>query len=62
MKKMIAISFLSLAVVGLSFFPTNVQAYDYPWTIKDPTNGGVPSTGGGGCANLSGCECHSLDC
>ncbi|AYB37654.1 hypothetical protein [Brevibacillus laterosporus] len=60
MKKMIAISFLSLAVVGLSFFPTNVQAY--LGGIKDPTNGGSPSPGGGGCANLSGCQCHSLDC
>ncbi|WP_277545918.1 hypothetical protein [Brevibacillus laterosporus] len=54
-----------MAVVGLSFFPTNIQASGIPWTTNpgiDPTKGGGPSSGGGGCANRSGCECHSLDC
>ncbi len=53
MKKMIAISFLSLAVVGLSFFPTNIQASGIPWTTNpgiDPTKG---YSGGGGY------ECHN---
>ncbi|MFB0832829.1 hypothetical protein ACEU2D_24990 [Brevibacillus laterosporus] len=53
MKKMIAISFLSLVVVGLSFFPTNIQASGIPWTTYpgiDPTKG---YSGGGGY------ECHN---
>ncbi|MFB0832763.1 hypothetical protein ACEU2D_24655 [Brevibacillus laterosporus] len=60
MKKMIAISFLSLAVVGLSFFPTNIQASGIPWTTSpgiDPTKG---YSGGGG--SSGGLQCHSFDC
>ncbi|MDR0269586.1 hypothetical protein [Paenibacillus sp.] len=47
MKKMIAVSILALAVVGVSLFPATIQAFGtYPGI--DPTKGG---SGGHDCHN-----------
>lgn len=60
MKKMLSISVLTLAVFGMYFFSTNVQAFGNNGK-PGADNYGTGNTGGG-CAGRSGCECHSLDC
>ncbi len=60
MKRILSISILALAVIGLYFFSTNVEAFRDPYKPKDPFDGAGP--GSGGSCTRSGCECHSLDC